>query len=224
MLIMQGINTNDLHNIIAAISTKLYKANIAAEIHYRLKSPCSVLKKILKKAIAVKELKDLIAFRIIVNKKEDCYKVLDIIYNIYSVDVKKFKDYITNPKDNGYRALHVIINIYKRNIEIQIRSREMHNTAEFGTANHDEYKKTQEIRLRKLLSNDRFNTAYINTNIKNAYNILSRFNWTMSQLLAYEQILEDLCHNLNCRNGTCEKRKVDYPSGGSSLYLHVEKL
>ncbi|MHC3559680.1 hypothetical protein ACWS50_05105 [Rickettsia conorii subsp. raoultii] len=114
---MQGINTNDLHNIIAAISTKLYKANIAAEIHYRLKSPCSVLKKILKKATTVKELKDLIAFRIIVNKKEDCYKVLDIIYNIYSVDVKKCKDYITNPKDNGYRSLHVIINIYKRNIE-----------------------------------------------------------------------------------------------------------
>ncbi|XVN44320.1 MAG: hypothetical protein RCG16_02070 [Rickettsia hoogstraalii] len=89
----------------------------------------------------MKELKDLIAFRIIVNKKEDCYKVLDIIYNIYSVDVKKFKDYITNPKDNGYRSLHVIINIYKRNIEIQIRSREMHNIAEFGTANHDEYKR-----------------------------------------------------------------------------------
>ncbi|XJO32072.1 toprim domain-containing protein [Rickettsia rickettsii] len=207
---MQGINTNDLHNIIAAISTKLYKANIAAEIHYRLKSPCSVLKKIFKKATTVKELKDLIAFRIIVNKKEDCYKVLDIIYNIYSVDVKKFKDYITNPKDNGYRSLHVIINIYKRNIEIQIRSREMHNIAEFGTANHDEYKKTQETRLRKLLSNDRFNTAYINININNAYNILSRFNWTMSQLLAYEQILENLCHHLDCRNGTCEKRKVDY--------------
>ena len=205
MLIMQDINTNDLHNIIAAISTKLYKANITAEIHYRLKSPCSVLKKIFKKATTVKELKDLIAFRIIVNKKEDCYKVLDIIYNIYSVDVKKFKDYITNPKDNGYRSLHVIINIYKRNIEIQIRSREMHNTAEFGTANHDEYKKTQETRLRKLLSNDRFNTAYINININNAYNILSRFNWTMSQLLAYEQILENLCHHLDCRNGTCEK-------------------
>lgn len=194
---MQGINTTDLRNIIGTISTKLHRNNIASEIHYRLKDPCSALKKILKKAITVKELKDLIAFRIVVDTKEDCYKVLDIIYNIYSVNVEKSKDFITHPKDNDYRSLHVIVDIYERNIEIQIRSRKMHNTAEFGTANHDEYKKTQETKSRKLLSNYRLNTAYINTEINNAYNILSGFNWTILELFVYERVIEDLCHNLH---------------------------
>ncbi|WP_341757078.1 MULTISPECIES: bifunctional (p)ppGpp synthetase/guanosine-3',5'-bis(diphosphate) 3'-pyrophosphohydrolase [unclassified Candidatus Tisiphia] len=196
---MQGTNTNDLRNIISTISTKLHKNDIASEIHYRLKDPCSALKKVLRKTIALKELTDLIAFRIIVDKKEDCYKVLDIIYNIYSVNVEKSKNYIANPKDNGYRSLHVIVvvGIYERNVEIQIRSRKMHNTAESGTASHDEYKKMQEAKLRKLLSNGGLNTADINTEINNAYNIFSRFNWTISELIAYEQAIESLCHNLH---------------------------
>lgn len=191
-------NTNDLRNIIGAISTKLYQNNIVAEIHYRLKDPCSALKKILRKSIALKELTDLIAFRVIVDKKEDCYKVLAIVHNIYSVNIEKSKNYIDNPKNNGYRSLHVIVvaNIYERNIEIQIRTREMHNFAEFGTANHYDYKKMQERKLRRLLSNTRLNITSINTKINNAYNIFSQFNWTISELITYEQALENLCHNL----------------------------
>ncbi|WP_425363203.1 bifunctional (p)ppGpp synthetase/guanosine-3',5'-bis(diphosphate) 3'-pyrophosphohydrolase [Candidatus Tisiphia endosymbiont of Hybos culiciformis] len=196
---MQYTNTNDLRNIIGEISTKLYKNDIAAEIHYRLKDPCSVLKKILRKTIALKELTDLIAFRVIVDKKEDCYKVLAIIYNLYSVNVKKSKNYIDKPKNNGYRSLHVIavVDIYERNIEIQIRTRKMHNIAEFGTANHDEYKKIQETKLRKLLSNGRLNTVGIDTKINNAYNIFDHFNWTIAELIAYEQEIENLYHNFH---------------------------
>ncbi|MDR0296401.1 MAG: bifunctional (p)ppGpp synthetase/guanosine-3',5'-bis(diphosphate) 3'-pyrophosphohydrolase [Rickettsia sp.] len=195
---MKNIDTNDLRNIVGSISTKLDKNDIAAEIHYRLKDPCSILKKILRKTIALKELTDIIAFRVIVDKKEDCYKVLDIIYSLYSVNINKSKNYIANPKDNGYRSLHVIIvvGIYERNIEIQIRSRKMHNIAESGTANHDKYKKTQEIKLRKLLSKEKINTAAINTEINNAYNIFSQFNWTIAELIAYEQAIENLCCNL----------------------------
>ncbi|MDR0296460.1 MAG: bifunctional (p)ppGpp synthetase/guanosine-3',5'-bis(diphosphate) 3'-pyrophosphohydrolase [Rickettsia sp.] len=144
MLIMQGTNTNDIRKIISTISSKLHENEVAAEIHYRLKDPYSAFKKMVRKNISVKELTDLIAFRIIVDKKEDCYKVRDIICSIYSVN--KSKNYIDNPKDNGYRSLHVIVidAIYNRNIEIQIRTKDMHDIAEFGTANHEEYKKTQE--------------------------------------------------------------------------------
>ncbi|WP_341759668.1 hypothetical protein [Candidatus Tisiphia endosymbiont of Ptychoptera albimana] len=99
---MQDTNTNDLRNIISSISSKLDKNDIAAEIHYRLKDPCSVLKKILRKTITLKELTDLIAFRVIVDKKEDCYKVLAIIYSLYSINIKKSKNYIANPKDNEW--------------------------------------------------------------------------------------------------------------------------
>ncbi|WP_341753319.1 MULTISPECIES: bifunctional (p)ppGpp synthetase/guanosine-3',5'-bis(diphosphate) 3'-pyrophosphohydrolase [unclassified Candidatus Tisiphia] len=193
---MQDTNTKDLRNIISAISTKLYENDIVAEVYYRLKDPYSTLKKVLRKTIALKELTDLVAFRVIVDKQEDCYKVLDIIYSIYSVNVEKSKNYIDNPKNNGYRSLHVIavVDICKRNIEIQIRTREMHNIAEFDTANHNEYKRTQETKLiRKLFSNVRI--ADINTEINNAYDIFVRFNWTIPELIAYEQAIENLCHN-----------------------------
>ncbi|MCC8483430.1 MAG: bifunctional (p)ppGpp synthetase/guanosine-3',5'-bis(diphosphate) 3'-pyrophosphohydrolase [Rickettsia endosymbiont of Labidopullus appendiculatus] len=193
---MQDTNTNDLRNIMGAISTKLYENDIVAEVYYRLKDPYSTLKKVLRKTIALKELTDLVAFRVIVDKQEDCYKVLDIIYSIYSVNIEKSKNYIDNPKNNGYRSLHVIavVGICKRNIEIQIRTREMHNIAEFGTANHDEYKRVQETKLiRKLFSNVRITD--INTAINNAYDIFVRFNWTIPELIAYEQAIENLCHN-----------------------------
>ena len=115
---MQDTNTNDLRNIIGTLSAKLYANDIVAEIYYRLKDPYSIVKKILRKTIALQELPDLVAFRIIVDKQEDCYKVLDIIYNIYSINIEKSKNYIDNPKNNGYRSLHVIavVDIYGRNI------------------------------------------------------------------------------------------------------------
>ncbi|WP_250311731.1 nucleotidyltransferase family protein [Rickettsia endosymbiont of Oedothorax gibbosus] len=191
---MQDTTTKDLRNIIDNISTNLRKNDVAAEIHCRLKDPCSALNKMLRKAISVKELTDLIGFRIIVNKQYDCYKVWVILYKIYPINMKRTKNYIANPKNNGYRSLHVIVvdGFYDRNIEIQIRTRSMHNIAEFGTANHEKYKKTQEKKLIELLSNKRLNTATISTKINNAYDIFNQFNWTLSELITYEQAIEKL--------------------------------
>ncbi|WP_425361754.1 bifunctional (p)ppGpp synthetase/guanosine-3',5'-bis(diphosphate) 3'-pyrophosphohydrolase [Candidatus Tisiphia endosymbiont of Mystacides longicornis] len=188
--------TNDLRNIIDNISTNLRRNGVEAEIQYRLKDPYSALKKMLRKNISVKELTDLIAFRIIVNKQYYCYKLLLTLYNIYPVNIKKTKDYIVNPKDNGYRSLHIVLtaDIYNRNIEIQIRTRRMHDIAEFGTANHEEYKKTQEEKLKKLFSEEKLNTVAINTEINNANDIFNQFNWTILNLVAYEQAIENLWH------------------------------
>ncbi|WP_375332704.1 MULTISPECIES: bifunctional (p)ppGpp synthetase/guanosine-3',5'-bis(diphosphate) 3'-pyrophosphohydrolase [unclassified Candidatus Tisiphia] len=191
---MQGATANDLRNIIANIRTNLSRNGVAAEIHYRLKDPYSALKKMLRKNIEVKKLTDLIGFRIIVNKQYDCYEVLVTLYNIYPVNMGKTKDYIADPKDNGYRSLHLVViaDIYDRNIEIQIRTRRMHNIAEFGIANHEEYKKTQEEKLRKLFYEERLNTVAINDEINEAYDIFNQFNWTISELIAYEQAIENL--------------------------------
>ncbi|UCM85903.1 MAG: bifunctional (p)ppGpp synthetase/guanosine-3',5'-bis(diphosphate) 3'-pyrophosphohydrolase [Rickettsia endosymbiont of Culicoides impunctatus] len=188
--------TNDLRNIIDNISTNLRNNGVAAAIHYRLKDPYSALKKMLRKNISVKELTDLIAFRIIVNKQYDCYKVLVILYNIYPVNIAKTKNYIDNPKNNGYSSLHIVIidYIYDCNIEIQIRTRKMHDIAESGTANHEEYKKTQEEKLKKLFSEEKLNTVAINTEINNAHDIFNQFNWTILDLVAYEQAIENLWH------------------------------
>lgn len=194
---MQDTMTNDLYKIITNIRDNLRKNYIEAEIHCRLKDPYSVLKKMLRKDITVKELTDLIGFRIIVNKRYDCYKLLIILYNIYPVNMAKTKDYIANPKDNGYRSLHILViaGTYDRNIEIQIRTNKMHNIAESGTANHKEYKKTQEEKLRKLFYEEK-HTAAINTEINKAYDIFNQFNWTILDLIAYEQIIENLWHKL----------------------------
>ncbi|WP_375332104.1 bifunctional (p)ppGpp synthetase/guanosine-3',5'-bis(diphosphate) 3'-pyrophosphohydrolase [Candidatus Tisiphia endosymbiont of Temnostethus pusillus] len=191
---MQDTTTNDLRNIIANISANLRRNGIKVEIQYRLKDPYSALKKMLRKNIEVKELTDLIGFRIIVDKQYDCYEVLTTLYNIYPVNMEKTKDYIANPKDNGYRSLHLVLiaDIYDRNIEIQIRTRRMHDIAEFGIANHEEYKKTQEEKLRKLFDEEKVNTVAINTEINKAYDIFNQFNWTISELVAYEQAIENL--------------------------------
>ncbi|WP_425362967.1 bifunctional (p)ppGpp synthetase/guanosine-3',5'-bis(diphosphate) 3'-pyrophosphohydrolase [Candidatus Tisiphia endosymbiont of Hybos culiciformis] len=193
---MQGTTTNDLRNIIANISANLRRNDVVAEIQYRLKDPYSTLKKMVRKNITVTELTDLIGLRIIVNKQYDCYKLLITLYNTYSVKMGKTKDYIANPKDNGYRSLHLIVmaDICDRNIEIQIRTRTMHDIAESGTANHEEYKKTLEEKLRKLFYEERLNTVAINTEINNAYDIFNQFNWTISELISYEQAIENLWH------------------------------
>jgi (p)ppGpp synthase/HD superfamily hydrolase len=191
---MQDTTTKDLHKIIANIRDNLRKNYIEAEIRYRLKDPYSALKKMLRKGITVKELTDLIGFRIIVNKQYECYKLLTILYKIYPVNMAKSKDYIANPKDNGYRSLHIVViaDTYDCNIEIQIRTNRMHNMAESGTANHKEYKKMQEEKLKKLLCEEKLNTAAINTEINKAYDIFNQFNWTISELVDYEQIIENL--------------------------------
>ncbi|WP_342278437.1 bifunctional (p)ppGpp synthetase/guanosine-3',5'-bis(diphosphate) 3'-pyrophosphohydrolase [Candidatus Tisiphia endosymbiont of Myopa tessellatipennis] len=188
---MQSQDTNDLRKIADIISTKLNENDIAAATYYRLKDPCSALNKMILKT---NELTDLVAFRFIVDKLEYCYKVLDIICGIYSVKTTEKKNYIDYPKDNGYRSLHIVTSVGnpRRDVEMQVRTNEMHDIAEFGTANHDEYKKTQAAKIRELLPTGILNVADINTELNKAYDIFTHFNWTIQELIDYEQTIINL--------------------------------
>ncbi|WP_367363939.1 bifunctional (p)ppGpp synthetase/guanosine-3',5'-bis(diphosphate) 3'-pyrophosphohydrolase [Candidatus Tisiphia endosymbiont of Nedyus quadrimaculatus] len=188
---MQSQDTNDLRKIADIISTKLSENDIAAKTYYRLKDPCSALNKMILKT---NELTDLVAFRFIVDKLEYCYKVLDIIRGIYSVKIAEKKNYIDYPKDNGYRSLHIVTSVGnpRRDVEMQVRTNEMHDIAEFGIANHNEYKKTQAAKIRELLPSGMLNIAGINTELNKAYDIFSQFNWTIQELIAYEQAIENI--------------------------------
>ncbi|WP_341751916.1 bifunctional (p)ppGpp synthetase/guanosine-3',5'-bis(diphosphate) 3'-pyrophosphohydrolase [Candidatus Tisiphia endosymbiont of Piscicola geometra] len=188
---MQFQDTNDLHKIADIISTKLSEHDIAATTYYRLKDPCSALNKMILKT---NELKDLVAFRFIVDKLEYCYKVLDIICGIYSVKTIEKKNYIDYPKDNGYRSLHIVTSVGnpRRDVEMQVRTNEMHDIAEFGTANHHEYKKIQAAKIRELLPSGMLNVAAINTGLNKAYDIFTNFNWTIQELIDYEQTIINL--------------------------------
>jgi guanosine-3',5'-bis(diphosphate) 3'-pyrophosphohydrolase len=113
----------------------LKKAGIAFTMSGRVKSIYSVYKKLRKVDGNLDELFDLIALRVIVENKDDCYRVLGLIHSLYQPMVDRIKDYIATPKPNGYQSLHTtVITPSKQIVEFQIRSREMHEYAERGLA------------------------------------------------------------------------------------------
>ncbi|WP_240002265.1 RelA/SpoT family protein [Oleisolibacter albus] len=115
-----------------------------AEIYGRRKSPYSIWRKMQKKDVAFEQLSDVMAFRIVVRSVAECYQALGIIHARYPVVPGRFKDYISTPKPNGYQSIHTtVIGPEKQRIEVQIRTKEMHEVAELGVAAHWSYKQGQ---------------------------------------------------------------------------------
>ncbi len=111
----------------------------------REKTPCSIWNKMESKNISFEQLSDIMAFRIITDNVDNCYKILGIIHTHYQMIPNSFKDYISTPKENGYQSIHtVVIGPKQRFIEIQIRTNEMHEIAELGVAAHWSYKQKQQ--------------------------------------------------------------------------------
>jgi guanosine-3',5'-bis(diphosphate) 3'-pyrophosphohydrolase len=119
---------------------------IECEISGRSKQPYSIWNKMKSQNIGFSYLYDIMAFRIVVENVADCYRVLGVMNTNYNMIPGSFKDYISTPKENGYRSLHLSsLGPQNKKIEIQIKTREMHNTAELGVAAHWSYK--QEVRV-----------------------------------------------------------------------------
>lgn len=94
-----------------------------------------------RKAAPFEALTDIMAFRVIVGTVEECYRALGAIHGVYQVLPGRFKDYLSTPKPNGYQSLHTgVIGPERMRIEVQIRTREMHEIAEYGLASHWRYK------------------------------------------------------------------------------------
>ena len=115
-----------------------------AEVMGRQKHPFSIWKKMAERHISFEQLSDVMAFRVIVDTQDDCYSALGLIHQRWPMVPGRFKDYISTPKRNGYRSLHTsVIHDSKMRIEIQIRTREMHDQAERGLAAHWAYKENK---------------------------------------------------------------------------------
>lgn len=121
-------------------------SNIKFEISGRQKQPYSIWNKMKSHNVGFAYLYDIMAFRIVVENIADCYQVLGIINSNYNMIPGSFKDYISTPKENGYRSLHLSsLGPQNKKIEIQIRTKEMHKSAELGVAAHWSYK--DEVRV-----------------------------------------------------------------------------
>jgi len=128
------------------IKADVYKALKAEKIHFRIESRAkhiySLYMKLKRPEISfdVSKIYDLMAFRIIIKNTEDCYKVLGIIHNIWKPMPDRMRDYISSPKPNGYRSIHTtVFGPNNEPFEIQIRTEEMHEDAEYGIAAHWHY-------------------------------------------------------------------------------------
>ncbi len=114
---------------------------LSVTVSGREKHPYSIWKKMQERHISFEQLTDVMAFRVITDSSEDCYRALGVIHQTYKMVPGRFKDYISTPKRNGYRSLHTTV-IHQDNarIEVQLRSRDMHHDAELGLAAHWAYK------------------------------------------------------------------------------------
>ena len=123
------------------ISGRLQAAGIDGIVYGRLKHPYSIYRKMYTQNKSITDVFDLIAFRVIVDTVADCYNVLGIIHDLYHPILGRFKDYIGTPKPNMYQSLHTTV-VGQNGVpfEVQIRTREMHEVAEYGIAAHWKYK------------------------------------------------------------------------------------
>ncbi len=130
-----------MERISGELRETLEREGVRAEVSGREKRPYSIWRKMERKNVSFEHLSDIIAFRVIVDTVEDCYRALGIIHGSYSMVPGRFKDYISTPKANNYQSLHTtVIGPERSRVEIQIRTREMHEVAEKGVAAHWQYK------------------------------------------------------------------------------------
>ena len=145
--IMSSLNANKeqdeafMHTIREKISARLDDCGIHNKTYGRIKHVYSIYRKMNLQAKSLEELYDIYAFRVIVDTIPDCYNVLGHIHDLFNLVPGRFKDYISTPKPNMYQSLHTtVIGTQGIPFEVQIRTWEMHETAEYGIAAHWKYK------------------------------------------------------------------------------------
>ncbi|MCO6418911.1 bifunctional (p)ppGpp synthetase/guanosine-3',5'-bis(diphosphate) 3'-pyrophosphohydrolase [Siccirubricoccus sp. KC 17139] len=145
---LRGQGADLIREIEQDLRRVLAKHGVAAlDVTGREKSPYSIWRKMQKKNVAFEALSDVMAFRVLVEDRAACYVALGAVHDAYRVVPGRFKDYISTPKTNGYQSLHTGVTVPERRnakIEVQIRTREMHEVAEYGVAAHWIYKQGPE--------------------------------------------------------------------------------
>ena len=134
-------NQNLIEEIESELSASLASKGIAARVVGRRKRPFSIWTKMERKSVGFEQLSDIFGFRLVMNDIEACYRALGIVHTTWPVVPGRFKDYISTPKQNDYRSIHTtVIGPGNQRVELQIRTEEMDQIAEYGIAAHAFYK------------------------------------------------------------------------------------
>jgi GTP diphosphokinase / guanosine-3',5'-bis(diphosphate) 3'-diphosphatase len=123
------------------LTKKLAESGISAVVEGRRKRPYSIWRKMERKSVGFEQLSDIFGFRVIVKTLPECYRALGIVHTTWPVVPGRFKDYVSTPKQNDYRSIHTtVIGPGNQRVELQIRTEDMHEIAEYGIAAHTLYK------------------------------------------------------------------------------------
>ena len=140
-VILQKESGDVIPKITADIRAELEKDGVEADVFGRAKKPYSIWRKMQEKQLAFSRLSDIYGFRVICTDERDCYRILGAIHRRWRAVPGRFKDYISQPKSNGYRSIHTTVSGRDgKRVEVQIRTRQMHEVAEAGVAAHWSYR------------------------------------------------------------------------------------
>jgi RelA/SpoT family (p)ppGpp synthetase len=139
--VLEVRNVDLVAEIEQQLTRKLGDRGIVAEVSGRRKRAYSVWRKMERKSVGFEQLSDIVGFRVIVKTLADCYQALGIVHTTWPMVPTRFKDYVSTPKQNDYRSIHTtVVGPGQQRVELQIRTREMHDIAEYGIAAHALYK------------------------------------------------------------------------------------
>jgi GTP diphosphokinase / guanosine-3',5'-bis(diphosphate) 3'-diphosphatase len=134
-------NRNLIGEIESQLTKNLQKNGVVAHVYGRRKKPFSIWTKMERKSVGFEQLSDIFGFRVVLDSIEACYRALGVVHTTWPVVPGRFKDYISTPKQNDYRSIHTtVIGPGNQRVELQIRTEEMDQIAEFGIAAHAFYK------------------------------------------------------------------------------------
>ena len=155
-------NKSMLTKVVGSVKNLMTKGGVECNCYGRIKHVSSIYNKIVNKHVSLKNIYDIAAIRILVENVSECYMALGLVHSSYVPVDGRFKDYIANPKPNGYQSLHTTVHFQDEFFEVQIRTYDMHDFAEYGVAAHFLYKEHKRsfanvdkklLSIRKLLEN-----------------------------------------------------------------------
>lgn len=189
-----------IEELIETLEQELIKANINGDIAGRAKHIYSICKKMHRKDIGFSQIYDIRAVRVLVPTIADCYTVLGIVHGHWRNIPNEFDDYIASPKENGYRSLHTaVIGPNKKVLEIQIRTYDMHEDAEYGVCSHWLYKGTDTSAQKK------------NRATANSYE--DKISWLRQVLEWHEELEDEHVSALLSRDNSTDRVYVFTPEG-----------